>query len=133
MSHLVEIKQILKTSKSWSGSPLPGFGSGAAEMKVVHFKIAPGGKTTIHVHPMNGAGYILQGELVMFSTDDPHGSFDNPKHVKSIKLGKGDAWAESVNVWHYGENQGKVDVEFIVVFAGEVDIPPTLSLGTRKH
>ena len=86
MSDSVQIKQILKTSKSWSGSPLPGFNSGMTEFKVLFFKIAPGGKTTIHVHPLNGAGYMVSGELTMFSTEDPHGSFDNPKQVRTITL-----------------------------------------------
>jgi quercetin dioxygenase-like cupin family protein len=132
LSNSVEIKQILKTDKSWSGSPLPGFNSGTTEFKVLLFKIAPQGKTTVHVHPLNGAGYMISGELTMFSTEDPYGSFDNPKQVKTITLRAGDAWAESVNLWHYGENQGDIDAEFVLMFAGQIDVPPTLSLGTRK-
>jgi len=132
MSSQVEIKQILKTCSSWSGTPLPGFNSGKTEFKVLLFKIAPGGKTTVHVHPLNGAGYMIAGELTMFSTEDPQGSFDNPKQVKKVTLKEGDAWAESVNIWHYGENQGKKDAEFVLMFAGQVDVPPTLSLGTRN-
>lgn len=129
---LVHIKQVLKTSASWSGTPLPGFNSGTTEFKILHYKIEPGGKTTIHVHPMNGAGYMIAGELTMFSTSDPNGSFDSPAEVKTITLKKGDAWAESVNIWHYGQNMGNADAEFILVFAGQKDEPPTLSLGTRK-
>ena len=132
MSDPVQIKQILKTDTSWSGSPLPGFSSGQTEFKVLYFKIVPGGKTTIHVHPLNGAGYMIAGELTMFSTEDPHGSFDNPKQIKKATLKVGEAWAESVNIWHYGENQGNTDVEFVLVFAGQTDVPPTLSLGTRE-
>ena len=132
MKEKVIIKQVLKTSKSWSGSPLPGFSSGVTEFKVLHFKIAHGGRTTIHMHPLNGAGYMIAGELTMFSTEDPHGSFSDPKKVKQVTLAEGDAWAESVNTWHYGENQGNEDVEFILIFAGQIDTPPTLSLGTYK-
>lgn len=128
MSDQVEIKQILKTSRSWSGTPLPGFSSGQTEFRVLHFKIAPGGKTSVHVHPLNGAGYMIAGELTMFSTEDPHGSFNNSKQVKKITLRPGDAWAESVNVWHYGENLGNKDVEFVLIFAGQSGTPPTLSL-----
>ena len=132
MSEQVQIRQILKTSSSWSGTALPGFHSGKTEFKVLLFTIAPGGKTTVHVHPLNGAGYMISGELTMFSTEDPYGSFDNPKQVKQIKLKAGEAWAESVNNWHYGQNQGAIDAEFVLIFAGQVDVPPTLSLGTRK-
>jgi quercetin dioxygenase-like cupin family protein len=133
MPHAVQITQLLKTTKSWNGSPLPGIGSGTTEFKVLHFRIPPGAKTTIHLHPMNGAGYMIEGELTMFSTEDPHGSFDNPKQVKKVKLKTGDAWAESVNAWHYGENTGKEEAEFILIFAGQVDTPPTLSLGTHPE
>jgi quercetin dioxygenase-like cupin family protein len=132
MQDAVQIRQVLKTHTSWSGSPLPGFNSGATEFRVLFFTIAPGAKTTVHMHPMNGAGYMLSGELTMHSTEDPHGSFDNSKHVKSITLKAGDAWAESVNIWHYGENRGKIAVEFILIFAGQIDVPPTLSLNTRR-
>ena len=69
----------------------------------------------------------------MFSTDDPKGSFADPKRIKKIKLGPGDAWAESVNVWHYGENTGTSEVQFVLIFAGQIDIPPTLSLDTRTQ
>lgn len=128
----IHIKEVLKTTESWSGTPLPGFNSGVTEFKVLHYKIAPGGKTTVHVHPMNGAGYMIAGELTMFSTSDPNGSFEKPALVKTVTLKKGDAWAESVNIWHYGENRGKIEAEFVLVFAGQKDAPPTLSLGTKK-
>jgi quercetin dioxygenase-like cupin family protein len=127
----VEISPILTTSTSWNGDPLPGLSTGTTELRVLKFKIDPGAKTTIHVHPSNGAGYMIAGELTMYTTSDPHGSFADPKTVKEIKLSPGSAWAETVNTWHYGENQGKTDVEFIVVFAGEKGTPPTLSLGTK--
>lgn len=127
----VAITQILKTNKSWDGSSLPGYSSGKTELRVMHYKLAPGAKTNIHLHPINGAGYILAGELTMVATKDPHGSFKNRKQLKNIRLKAGDAWAEAVNVWHYGVNKGSKDVEFIVIFAGQDEAPPTLSLGTK--
>ncbi|HSX04217.1 MAG TPA: cupin domain-containing protein [Rhabdochlamydiaceae bacterium] len=131
MSDPVSIEQILRTSKAWDGSLLPGFSSGQTEMRVLIFKIAPGAKTTIHMHPLNGAGYLITGELTMFATEDPHGSFADHKKIKKIKLSPGDAWAEAVNIWHYGENTGKTEVKFVLIFAGQEETPPTLSLGTR--
>ncbi|EKD74751.1 MAG: cupin 2 conserved barrel protein [uncultured bacterium] len=124
----VEINTILDTNKSWAGTLLPGFSAGQTAFKVLTFKISPGAKTSIHVHPLNGAGYILSGELTMYSTEDTHGSFANPKQVKKIILKAGDAWTETVNTWHYGENNGSQDVKFIVVFAGQEGTPPTLTL-----
>lgn len=127
----VSIKEVLKTTKSWNGALLPGFSSGATEFRVLTFRIAPGEKSTLHIHPSNGAGYLIAGELTMYASDDPHGSFADPKHVKETKLSPGDAWAETVNTWHYGENKGNVDVEFVLIIAGHEGTPPTLSLGTK--
>ncbi len=129
---MVQIKEVLRSTESWDGSPLPGFGSGKTEMRVLHFKMGPGAKTTIHMHPMNGAGYMIAGTLTMYATDDPQGSFNDPKRIKKVVLKPGDAWAETVNTWHYGINEGKEEVEFVLIFAGHEKTPPTLSLGTRR-
>lgn len=129
----VQIQQILQSTKGWDGSTLPGFTSGQTEMRVVTFKIEPGGKTSVHAHPVNGAGYIISGELTMYSTSDSAGDFSDSAKVKKIVLTAGDSWAESVNTWHYGENNGKDDVNFIVVFAGTKGIPSTLSLHKYKE
>jgi quercetin dioxygenase-like cupin family protein len=126
----VQIDQLLQTSQSWNGAALPGYASGKTELRVLKFKIAPGAKTQVHMHPMNGAGYVISGELTMHSSEDTHGSFADPNQVKTITLGVGKAWTETVNTWHYGENKGKKEVEFVLVFAGQEGTPPTLSLGT---
>jgi quercetin dioxygenase-like cupin family protein len=123
----VEVHPILKTTKSWNGTTLPGFSSGQTEFTVLTFKVAPGAKTAIHLHPMNGVGYLLSGELTMYATDDPHGNFTTGK-VKKIQLKSGDSWTETVNTWHYGENNTNKDVSFIVIFVGAEKTPPTLSL-----
>lgn len=123
----VVIKEILSASKGWDGSQLPGFNTGTPELKVLTYKIAPGAKTSVHIHTINGAGYMLSGELTMYATEDTKGSFENPSKVKKVQLKAGDAWTESVNVWHYGENNGKNDVTFVLVFAGDKGTQPTLS------
>jgi quercetin dioxygenase-like cupin family protein len=131
MAAPVIITEILKTGKGWNGSFLPGYGSGKTELRVLIFKMAPGAKTTIHMHPLNGAGYIIKGELTMVATKDPHGNFKNRKQIKKTKLIAGEAWAETVYMWHYGINTGKTDLEFVLIFAGQEGTPPTLSLGTQ--
>ncbi len=123
----MESHPILKTTKSWNGNMLPGFNAGQTEFTVLSFKIAPGAKTAVHLHPLNGIGYMLSGELTMYATDDPHGNFTDKK-MKKIKLKKGDSWAETVNTWHYGENNTNQDVTFILVFVGAKNTPPTLLL-----
>jgi len=123
----VAIKEILSSDKAWDGSDLPGFNTGTPELKVLTYKIAPGAKTPVHIHTMNGAGYMLSGELTMYATEDTKGGFENPSKVKKIVLKAGEAWTEGVNVWHYGENNGPDDVSFVLVFAGEKGTRPTLS------
>lgn len=129
----LETKQILQTTQSWAGTTLPPLGSGQTEMRVLTYKIKPGTKTPVHLHPINGAGYIISGELTMYATEDPHGGFKDKSQVKSIVLKTGESWTETVNVWHYGINNGKVDVNFILIFAAQVGVPSTLSLdGAEK-
>ena len=124
----VDIDTILATQQSWNGQLLPGYNSGQPEFKIMRFKIAPGAKTPIHLHPVNGGGFVTSGELTMYATLDPKGKFTDPKQIKKITLTTGQAWTESVNTWHYGENNGDKVVEFVVVFAGQKGTPPTLSL-----
>lgn len=123
----IEVRPILKTTKSWNGNTLPALSSGQTEFTILKFKVAPGGKTAIHLHPMNGAGYMISGELTMYATEDPHGNFTGSE-VKKIKLKTGDSWTETVNTWHYGENNTNKEITFILVFAGAEKTPPTLSL-----
>ena len=124
----LEITTVLSTTQSWNGELLPGYNSGQTELKVLRYSIAPGTKTPVHLHPVNGAGYIMSGELTMVSTRDPHASFSDPKNTKKIRLTAGQAWTETVNTWHYGENNGDKTVEFVLVFAGQSGTPPTLAI-----
>nr|HAT8713840.1 cupin domain-containing protein [Legionella jordanis] len=124
----LEMEQLLKTTSSWNGATLPSITPGQTEFSILRFKIPPGSKTSIHLHPMNGAGYILSGELTMYATDDPHGSFADKSKVKKITLKTGQTWTETVNTWHYGENNSNKDVDLILFFVGPVKTPIGLSL-----
>ena len=128
---MVQIKEVLRSTRSWDGAPLPAFGSGTTEMRVLHFKLGPGAKTTIHMHPLNGAGYMIAGTLTMYAADAQHWSFNDHKRVKTVVLNPGEAWDAAVKTRHYGINEGKEEVEFFLIFAGHEKTPPTLSLGTR--
>ncbi len=125
------VLEILKSARSWDGAPLPAGGYGKTEFRVLLFKMAPGAITSIHMHPLNGAGYMIKGELTMCATQDAHGSFRDSKRVKRVKLKAGEGWTETVYTWHYGVNEGSEDVEFVLIFVGEEGTPPTLSLGTK--
>lgn len=123
----VEINPVLKTTTAWDGSVLSGCSNGQMQTTVLTYKIAPGEKTPLHIHPVNGSGFILSGELTMYATTDPHGSFADPALVKEVTLKKGQAWGEAVNTWHYGENKSDKEVTFIVMFSGTENTPVTLS------
>lgn len=124
----VTVTNKLTTQKAWSGSTIPGYTSGQPEMLVNHFRIIPGGKTPVHLHPTQGAGYMISGELTMFATTDTNGKFDDDSKVQTTTLKAGEAWGESVNQWHYGVNNGEEDAIFVIVFASEAGTPATLSL-----
>lgn len=124
----IQSKEVLKTTKSWNDASLPSFSPGKTEFNIDTYKVPTHTKTAVHLHPMNGAGYILSGELTMYSTNDPHGSFANQANVKKVVLKAGQAWAETVNTWHYGENNTDKEVELVLFFAGAKNTPPSLSL-----
>jgi quercetin dioxygenase-like cupin family protein len=128
MASQIKISPVLRSSQSWNGATLPHFNTDQPEFSVFTYTIPAGAKTAVHIHPFNGAGYMLSGELTLYATDDPHGSFADKSKVKKIKLTAGNAWTEAVNTWHYGENLGKQDVKFVLIFSGKKGIPTTLSL-----
>lgn len=128
---LAKIKEVLKSTTSWDGSLLSSLGVGQTEFRVIVYNLVPGARTTIHTHPMNAAGYMITGELTMYATEDPHGSFEDLERVKKIRLKPGDAWVETVNMWHYGINEGNEESEFVLIFVGHKDLPTTLSLNTH--
>ncbi|TAL64880.1 MAG: cupin domain-containing protein [Legionella sp.] len=129
----IEARELLKTTKSWNGASLPSFGPDHPEFNIVNYKLAPKTKTPVHLHPMNGAGYIISGELTLYSTTDPHGDFSDISKVKKITLKAGQAWTETVNTWHYGENNSDKDVELVIFFAGAKNTPLSLSMNTKSY
>ena len=129
----VTVEPVLTTTQNWTGKPLPGFRSGQTELKVVRVQLEKGARTVIHLHPLNGVGYLLKGSLTIYATDDPDGSFADPKQIHVVPRKAGDAWAEPVNVWHYAVNTGDGPAEFIAFFAGEEGVPSYVSLGTRRQ
>lgn len=123
----ITVSNKLTTDKAWSGAKLPGYTSSQPELKLSHFVIKPGAKTSVHLHPSNGAGYMISGQLTMFATTDPNGSFDDTSNVSTIELNAGESWAETVNTWHYGVNNSDEDAVFIITFASEPGVPVTMS------
>jgi quercetin dioxygenase-like cupin family protein len=59
---------------------------------------------------------VLSGELTV-ETDEG----------KTLHVGAGKAFAEVVDRWHYGRNDGDVPVDIVVFYAGTVGTPISVS------
>lgn len=111
----VTVTDLLKTSKSWDGTPLPDYPTGKPEITIARITFPPGAQLPLHRHPFINAGVVLSGELTVITADR-----------KTLHLKAGDAIAEVVHTWHYGKNEGKVPTEIVVFYAGTVGAPLTV-------
>ena len=111
----VTVTEMVKTSTSWDGNPLPAYAKGKPEITIVKITVQPGVELPLHKHPMINAGAVLSGEITVRTEDK-----------KTIRLKAGDAIAEVVETWHSGKNEGKVPAEIIVFYAGTVGTPITI-------
>lgn len=129
----VQITTVLRSDEAWDKSKLPDYPSGSVEMTVNEYVLQPGAKTVVHLHPVNGSGYVIDGQLTMVLTESSTGDFSDSIQVKEITLGSGEAWNESVNKWHYGVNKGNKPVKFVVVFATGKNTNAVIPLGTDPN
>jgi quercetin dioxygenase-like cupin family protein len=112
----IEKAELVKASSSWDGSVLPGYGEGQPEVTVLRVTIPPGARLPIHKHPVINVAVVLSGELTV-ETDEG----------KTLHVGAGNGFAEVVDRWHYGRNDGDVPVEIVAFYAGTVDTPISVS------
>jgi quercetin dioxygenase-like cupin family protein len=108
----IKVKQILKATKQWDGSPLPPYPLKDPEITILSYEIPPGIRLPMHKHPVINAGVVLQGKLTVITKDG-----------KQLILNSGDSIVELVNKWHYGVNQGTVPVKLMIFYVGEVGTP----------
>jgi quercetin dioxygenase-like cupin family protein len=108
----IEVAQLVKTSSSWDGSALPAYGEGKPEVTVLRVTIPPGARLPMHKHPVINVAVVLSGELTVETEEG-----------KTLHVGAGKGFAEVVDRWHYGRNDGDVPVEIVAFYAGTVDTP----------
>lgn len=108
----VKVKQILKATKEWDGTPLPPYPSQNPEITILSYEIPPGTRLPMHKHPVINAGVVLQGQLTVITKDG-----------KELILNEGDSIVELVDKWHYGRNTGTVPVKLIMFYVGQVGVP----------
>ncbi|WP_461833398.1 cupin domain-containing protein [Desulfothermus sp.] len=111
----IKVQVLVKTSRSWDGSPLPKYNRGIPKVTILKITIPPNTKLPIHRHPVINAGVLLKGQLTVITEDN-----------KVLHLKAGDPIVEVVNKWHYGKNEGNTPAEIIVFYAGVKGLPITI-------
>ena len=111
----IEITTLLETIESWNGKTLPKYDDGKPEVTILKVVIPAKTKLKVHRHPVINAAVVLKGELSVIT------ELNDTLQVKA-----GDAFAEVVDTWHYGANNGNIPAELIVFYAGIDGNPNTI-------
>ena len=107
---------VLKASQTASNMPLEYPKTGKAEIVSVIGELEPGGRTSLHQHPVPVFVYVLEGTI----TVEAQGG--QPRDYKA-----GQAYIEDVNHWHQAMNKGGTPVKLLIIFAGEQGKPTTIN------
>lgn len=99
--------QLIKSSESWDGHPLPPYKTGTPEITILRITIPPGFSLPMHTHPVINAGVLLKGQLTVTTEEG-----------QVLRLKQDDPIIEVVDTWHYGKNDGDEPAEIIVFYAG---------------
>jgi quercetin dioxygenase-like cupin family protein len=105
---------VLKSGKTADGDPLAYPQTQKPEVVSVIGTLEPKGQTALHRHPVPVFVYILEGQLAV----QPEG-----KERRNYKAGE--AFLETVNMWHQAFNEGDQPTKLLVVFLGEEGKPTT--------
>ncbi len=100
--------QLIKSTESWDGQPLPAYKAGTPEITILRITIPPRHTLPMHSHPVINAGVLLKGELTVTT-----------ERGEVLHLKPYDPIIEVVDTWHYGKNEGDEPAEIIVFYAGE--------------
>ncbi|WP_235299943.1 cupin domain-containing protein [Synechococcus sp. GFB01] len=111
----VRVETLARSSKAWTGEPLPAYPRGQPLVTVLRITIPAGASLGRHQHPVINAGVLLQGRLRVV--------LDNGS---SRELRAGDALIEVVNRIHRGESLGPDPAVIVVVYAGAEGLPITI-------
>jgi quercetin dioxygenase-like cupin family protein len=105
---------VLKSGKTADGDPLVYLQTQKPEVVSVIGTLEPKGQTALHRHPVPVFVYILEGQLAV----QPEG-----KERRNYKAGE--AFLETINMWHQAFNEGDQPTKLLVVFLGEEGKPTT--------
>ena len=108
----VQTSELIRTSQSWDGAPLPDYPEGQPQIVGVKYVIPAGQKLGVHHHPSLNFGVLVQGELTIVSENGAE---------KTVH--EGEAVVEMVNTLHHGENRGTRPVILYMFYASQPDLP----------
>ena len=103
----IVVEQLIRSTASWDGQPLPVYAQGQPEITILKFTIPAGAELDSHKHSVINAGVLLSGTLTVVSEDQ-----------EVLQLKAGDALIELVDKWHHGRNDGKEPAIILVFYAG---------------
>ena len=108
----VESVELLRTTQSWNGMPLPDYPQGTPELVAVKYIIPPGQKLGWHHHVSMNHGVLVQGELTIIGLDG-----------QTIVVHEGEVVVEMVDAIHRGENRGTEPVVLYMFYLSQNDLP----------
>jgi quercetin dioxygenase-like cupin family protein len=107
----IKVETLLKTTKSWDGTPYKGYPSGAPQLSVLKIEIPAHSVLPWHTHPMPNAGYVVSGEITVEKKDG-----------EKQTVTAGQVLPETVGSVHRGVT-GDSPVTLIVFYAGTEGMP----------
>jgi quercetin dioxygenase-like cupin family protein len=110
-----KVTPVLKSTQTASSMAIE-YPKGKAELVSVLGQLEPGGRTSLHQHPVPVFVYVLEGTLVVQAQGG------SPREYQP-----GQAFVEDVNHWHQAFNKGSAPVKILVVFVGEEGKPTTIN------
>lgn len=120
-AHAAESTTLLKTTRSWDGTPYPAYPSGQPQITVLRIVIPPRSTLAWHHHPVINAAYVLKGALTVEKRAEGPGS--------SCSLAEGEVLPELVGQVHRGYT-GEQGTTLIVFYAGtggeDITVPDVL-------
>jgi len=106
---------ILKTDTTTAGQKVSAFFSSPSEITGLKVTIPPGKETGWHKHTVPGMAYILKGTLTV-----------ETETGKKFEFKEGESFAEVIDMYHNGRNNGEDTVQLIAYFIGQKGKPITI-------
>jgi len=121
-SHEIQSVQLVKSTETWTGQPLPVYPSGQPEVTIMRITLPPWSAFPMHTHPCINAGVLIKGQITV-TTDTG----------RVLHLKPNEAIIETVDVWHYGRNDGDEPAEILVFYAGVKGGPISIKQHDAGH